>query len=70
MAEYHVGCGLAGIYAGTLKPKHPDEWMNKSCVTKEAEAAVAQHLLLNGKEFRFTIKGRNYVLKVEEDEAG
>ena len=19
MAEYHVGCGLAGIYAGTLK---------------------------------------------------
>ena len=45
MAEYHVGCGLAGIYAGTLKPKKKDEWQNKSCVTDEAIAAVRDYLL-------------------------
>ena len=33
MAEYHVGCGLFGIYAGTLK--NPQEWRNKSEVTDE-----------------------------------
>ena len=35
MAEYHVGCGIAGIYAGTLK-KNGIEWLNKTEVTKEA----------------------------------
>lgn len=47
MAEYHVGCGLAGIYAGTLNPKTKDgyqTWRNKSDVTEEAISAVAQHL--------------------------
>lgn len=47
MAEYHVGCGLAGIYAGTLNPKTKDgyqTWRNKSDVTEEAIAAVAQYL--------------------------
>ena len=40
MAEYHVGCGLAGIYAGTLK--NNNEWKNKSDVTDEALCAVDQ----------------------------
>lgn len=35
MAEYHVGCGIAGIYAGTLN-KQGTEWLNKSEVTEEA----------------------------------
>lgn len=44
MAEYHVGCGAFGIYAGTLKP-NGEEWRNKSDVTDEAISATAQHLL-------------------------
>lgn len=39
MAEYHVGNGLAGIYAGTLT-KDKTRWVNKSDVTDEAIAAV------------------------------
>lgn len=39
MAEYHVGNGLAGIYAGTLD-KSGSMWRNKSNVTDEAIAAV------------------------------
>lgn len=49
MAEYHVGCGLAGIYAGTLKPKKKDEWQNKSLVTEEAICAVRDYLFVNMK---------------------
>lgn len=41
MAEYHVGCGIAGIYAGTLKKNKKDEWLDKSDVTNEAIRAVA-----------------------------
>lgn len=47
MAEYHVGCGLAGIYAGILNPKTKDgyqTWRNKNIVTEEAISAVAQYL--------------------------
>lgn len=43
MAEYHVGCGLAGIYAGTIKK--PGEWKNKSEVTSEAMRSVAEFML-------------------------
>ena len=43
MAEYHVGCGIAGIYAGTLNKKK-DMWVNKSDVTEEATWSVVQHL--------------------------
>ena len=35
MADYHVGCGIAGIYAGTLNKKG-NMWVNKSeigCLT-------------------------------------
>lgn len=64
MSNYHVGLGLAGIYAGTMKNDY--EWRNKSDVTKEALCAVAQYLQENRKEFRFTLGGKNYRLAVEE----
>lgn len=44
--EYHVGCGLFGIYAGTLmKPKKDGMimWRKKSDVTEEAIHAVMQY---------------------------
>ena len=71
MAEYHVGCGLAGIYAGTLKPKKKDEWQNKSLVTEEAICAVRDYLFaemkpgdkMNG--YRWNLKdGRTVELAV------
>lgn len=43
MAEYHVGCGFAGIYAGTLNKKG-NMWVNKSDVTEEAICSVVQYL--------------------------
>lgn len=39
MAEYHVGCGIAAIYAGTINRE--GEWKEKSCVTEEAVRSVA-----------------------------
>ena len=65
MAEYHVGAGLFGIYAGTLNPKG-DTWRNKSEVTREALGAAAQYLMENEKEFRFKRNSDEkwYVLKV------
>jgi len=69
VAEYHVGAGLFGIYAGTLNPKG-DTWRNKSEVTREALGAAAQYIMENEKEFRFKRKSDEkwYVLKVEEME--
>ena len=43
MADYHVGCGVFGIYAGTLMP-NKTMWRNKSCVTDEALEAVRDYL--------------------------
>lgn len=43
MAEYHVACGVFGIYAGTLNKKK-DRWQNKSEVTKETTHAFVQHI--------------------------
>lgn len=65
--KYSIGCGLAGIYAGVLKP-NGEEWKEKTDVTKDALAAVAQHLIDFNTEFRFTYKGKNMVLKVVEEE--
>ena len=45
MPNYHVGCGLFGIYAGTLEPKNPTMWRNKSEVTDEAIDAVRDYML-------------------------
>ena len=67
MADYHVGSGIFGIYAGTLNPKG-DTWRNKSEVTKEALSASAQYLLFNEKEFMFTHNGKRYALQVVEME--
>lgn len=43
MAEYHVGCGLFGIYAGVLKNK--DEWKYKTECTDEAINAVRDYMV-------------------------
>lgn len=69
MAEYHVGCGAFGIYAGTLNKKG-DMWLHKSEVTHEAMDAVAEYLLINGKQLMFDYKDEKYVLKVEKIEEG
>ena len=67
MADYHVGAGLFGIYAGTLNPKG-DTWRNKSEVTREALGSAAQYLLENEKEFRFQRHSdmKWYVMRVTE----
>ena len=67
MAEYHVGCGIAGIYAGTLKP-NGYEWRNKSEVTNEALDAVTNYLFSNSIEVRFTKDGKKYALRIVERE--
>ena len=67
MAEYHVGCGIAGIYAGTLHKKR-DRWNQKSDVTKEAIDAVIEYLMMNDYEARFTHQGKRYVMQVVEIE--
>lgn len=67
MAEYHVGCGIAGIYAGTLNKKS-DLWRNKSEVTEEAVCAVAEYLLTNQKEFHFDYRGKKYIMRILEGE--
>lgn len=43
MAEYHVGAGLFGIYAGVLKNKY--EWKNKTECTDEAIEAVRDYMI-------------------------
>ena len=64
MAEYHVGCGITGIFAGILN-KRGDMWLNKSDVTNEAIAAVAQYLLENEKAMKFNYHGKRYMLAIE-----
>lgn len=71
MAQYHVGCGLAGIYAGTLK-KSEDEWLNKSDVTNEAINSVVQYMYdkipkgETGFAYGFKMRDGKYVrMKVE-----
>ena len=44
MTDYHVGCGITAIFAGTLNKKK-DRWINKSDVTDEAFIAVAQYCI-------------------------
>ena len=44
MAEYHVGCGLAAIYAGTVK-KNGYEWLNRTECTDEAINAVCEYMV-------------------------
>jgi hypothetical protein len=44
MAEYHVGCGLFAIYAGTLN-KDKTMWKNKTECTDEAISAVRDYMV-------------------------
>lgn len=64
MAEYHVGCGAFGIYAGTLNSKNKTLWQNKSDVTNEALGAVAQYLLKEKKDLLFTSDGVRYRMAI------
>lgn len=68
MAEYHVGCGLFGIYAGILKNK--TTWKDKSKVTEEVLGAAAQYLLENNKEITFDAFDKHYAMSVEEVKGG
>ena len=45
MAEYHVGCGAFGIYAGTLNSKNKNLWQNKTECTDEALSAVRDYMV-------------------------
>ena len=66
MAEYHVGCGAFGIYAGTLNGRNKSIWQNKSDVTDEAIGAVTDYLVqecLGGFEWDMT-DGRKLELRV------
>lgn len=44
VAEYHVGCGAFGIYAGTLN-KTKTMWQNKTECTDEAINAVRDYMV-------------------------
>ena len=68
MANYHVGCGITAIYAGTLNKKG-DMWVNKSDVTEEACSAVAQYLLQHNEIMEFNYRGKRYRLAVTEAES-
>lgn len=68
MAEYHVGCGLFGIYAGTLNKKG-DMWINKSDVTEEVLDSAFQYLFTNEKVFIAKVEDKEYVMKIEEKES-
>lgn len=68
MTNYHVGCGITGIFAGTLNKKG-DMWVNKSDVTDEAISAVAQFLLEHEEAMEFIYHGKRYRLAVEPQES-
>lgn len=65
MAEYHVGCGIFAIYAGTLNKKG-NMWLYKSDVTDEAFNAVAQYCLEHDEAMDFDYRGKRYRLEVIE----
>lgn len=68
MVEYHVGCGITAIFAGTLNKKG-DKWLNKSVVTDEAFSAVAQYCLEHNEAMNFNYNGKRYRLSVSEIKA-
>ena len=63
MANYHVGCGIAGIYAGILNKKG-DMWINKSDVTQEVLNCAFEYLYSNEKEIKATIDGKRYAMRI------
>lgn len=67
MANYHVGCGVTGIFAGTLNKKG-NMWVNKSDVTDETFVAVAQYCIEHNESMEFEYKGGHYMLLVQKVE--
>lgn len=63
MAEYHVGCGAFGIYAGRLNKKG-DMWVSKSEVTDEVLSSAFDYLYYNKKEFIVKVDGKEYVMRI------
>lgn len=67
MAEYHVGCGAFGIYAGTLNPRNKTIWKDKHECTDEAIASVRDYMvqeLLGGIDCKnATSSGYEWTLK-------
>ena len=63
MAVYHVGCGISGLFAGTLNKKG-DKWINKSDVTYESIEAVAQYLIQTNSTVKFDYAGTRYKINV------
>ena len=67
MAEYHIGCGAFGIYAGTLNSKKKSLWQNKTECTDEAINAVRDYMVqecLGGFECKkSTSSGYEWTLK-------
>lgn len=67
MADYHVGSGLAAIYAGRLKKNDKTQWAQKSDVTDEAIRAVRDYMVddcLGGTNCpRATSSGYEWILK-------
>lgn len=74
MAEYHIGCGITAIFAGTLN-KDKTLWRTKSPCTDEAIEAVRDYMVqhelggLNSKKqaagYAWTLKdGRTLELMV------
>ena len=62
MAEYHVGCGAFGIYAGTLK-KNGKEWQNKTECTDEALCAVRDWLYGEAEQHHRSVWGYEWKRK-------
>ena len=63
MTEYHVGCGMLGIYAGRLNKKG-DQWLSKSDVTEEAIHSVFDYLYTNKREIRAKVNGKEYSMRI------
>lgn len=61
MAEYHVSCGLFGIYAGTVNKKRKDgsqTWREKNDVTEEVLCAARDYLVMKAQENKKNAWGR------------
>lgn len=46
MVEYHVGCGMFGIYAGVLNSKNKEVWLDKTECTDETIEAVRDYMVM------------------------
>lgn len=62
MSEYHVSCGMFGIYAGTVK-RNGTEWKDKTRVTDEAIEAVRDWLLSEVQFYNRTFSGYTWTTK-------